>query len=143
MCQVLRSPSPARTAGRHPPKDLPHSVQKKTKVCRTHSVTEVVEIYKKETDLSKDELCCKVQNIIQLLRFIYDLSFYFQKALHHILQLLAVGTKKHKHRGPVTYPPTALHFECHHVGLVCPVFFGGGLRRSGPPALQTVLQTEG
>lgn len=53
-------------------------------------VTEV----QKQTNLSKYELCCKVERIIQLLSLMYNLPLNLQKTLHCVLQLLAVGAKK-------------------------------------------------
>lgn len=64
------------------------------KVCRMRQTCEICSVTQGEqTNLSKDELCCKVKIIVQLLRLIYDLSFHFKKALHRVLKLLAVGPK--------------------------------------------------
>lgn len=53
-------------------------------------VTEV----QKQANLSKYELCCKVELIIELLSLMYNLPLNLQKTLHCVLQLLAVGAKK-------------------------------------------------
>lgn len=43
----------------------------------------------KEANLSKDELCCKVKSVVQLLGLLDDPSLNLQELLHRVLQLLA------------------------------------------------------
>lgn len=94
VCRVPQSPSPAHTAWHHRPKALRGSVKWEDEAALNarnwlscHSSAE-------DTDLGKDELCCKVKIVIQLFSFINNSSFDFQKALHRVLQCLAVGMQK-------------------------------------------------
>lgn len=49
--------------------------------------------HSKGQNLSKDQLGCKVEILIQLLRLVYHLPLDVEKVFHHILKLLPVGAK--------------------------------------------------
>lgn len=83
-------PSPARTAGRCLQKALPLPVSGEEPSPKTESAPTMCQ---EEANLSKDELCCKVKHIVQLLRLVDHLSLNVQQLLHRVLQLLAGGEK--------------------------------------------------
>lgn len=49
--------------------------------------------HSKGQNLSKDQLGCEVEILIQLLRLVYHLPLDVKKVFHHILKLLPVGAK--------------------------------------------------